>query len=136
MSESTPYRVRAMVAGDMNYIRSSWMRSSCSSKLARAMGVEHYRRDVRGLVEMLLTRASVLVACSDQDDATLLGWLAYERPAIVHYAYVREELRRNGVATAMLAAAGLQDGLVATFWTDCVRDLPVKWRYSPFGWLS
>jgi GNAT superfamily N-acetyltransferase len=45
----------------------------------------------------------VTMACTLSDPDTLLGWIAFHRPTShLHYVYVRDNMRRRGVASELI----------------------------------
>jgi GNAT superfamily N-acetyltransferase len=56
-----------------------------------------------GLVEALLSRSTVLVACLPDRPRWLYGWAAADGGEL-HYAFVRYEFRKQGIGRALYAA--------------------------------
>lgn len=64
-----------------------------------------YRLQRRIVIERLLLRAKLSVACSPYDDDTVLGWCCWE-PRYLHYVWVKPEFRREGLAKILLSPLG------------------------------
>jgi hypothetical protein len=51
----------------------------------------------------------VLIACNKDDPHKIIGWAVYafaRKVPVIHYCYVRREMRRSGVAHRLLADIG------------------------------
>ena len=66
------------------------------------------------LVEPVLATHRTLVATPHGDPDEILGYVCHDGPSCVGFVYVKEALRQKGVATALLHAAGIQKGEVAS----------------------
>jgi hypothetical protein len=130
-------RTRFAEEGDAGFIFDSWLKSYASSRMAIALGAKYW--DVGGAwVRAMVARSTVLVACDDEDPNVLLGWVACEPPERVHYVYVKHAARRLGVATGMLAAAGINKTDVRY---SCAPGKKLRaivgalgWRFEPVAW--
>lgn len=100
--------VRRAIATDAGYVLATWMRSLNTSRECRNLSPLKFGKTYGKLVDRYLDHPSVSVWVAERDNR-LIGWLA-ATPAvpIVHYVYVRNEHRRQGVAKAMLRAAGIE----------------------------
>ncbi len=121
---SAQARIRESRPSDLPYVVDSWRASWRHGGKNRRLPGEAYRGMfdelvVRGVLALPETR--VLVSCDDVDDDVVLGWLCYApgRIPTVHYGLVlgdhEHSMRRRGVFTVLLAAAGVDDALVYTF---------------------
>jgi len=117
---------------EVNLVRSSWLRSNASSGLARSLGRKAYYSGHHDLIDRLMHRAEMRVACSVTRHDTIVGWACVE-PAVVHYVFVREEFRCNGVARRLLAE--LPERVTYTHRTDVCRALPIPaaWFYNAYA---
>lgn len=124
--------LRPMAPADRNFVRKSWLRSYAASAQARIAG-RAYWTGHHDLIERLLERASVRVACSSTHAGTIVGFACVGWPSTLHYVYVREEFRRYGVARRLLA--DLPAGVTYSHRSDMVSALPVPdgWFFSPYA---
>lgn len=60
------------------------------------------------LARSLFTWAETTIAIEADEPTVILGWLSYNSPSEVGWIFVRPELRRKGVASALVKHAGLQ----------------------------
>ena len=137
MSETPLFLLRAGHAGDHPFVVDSWVKSYQSYALSR--DCEHcnnagriYRgnRFLRGhkrLIRDILARSgtALLVACHPDDPEPILGWACSEN-GVLHYVFVKKDVRRVGVASALLAPFGA--GTVYTH--RCNLTPPVDWVYD------
>lgn len=158
---------RDMVAGDRAFIVSSWLRGfHKAGDWPRRLGTPRcphdpmpcgccrftHRRffDEHGLVvEDLVTRAQVLVACNPARDYQILGYIVFEPGMlqVLHWVFVKKAYRWDAdaehhprIGTALLHQAfpskahGSVVDLPCSHWTKAARHLAPKWRlvYDPF----
>lgn len=141
-------RPPSAATNDLQFVRSAWLKSYASSEFARwhtpkatwekNQASDDYYDGQRGVIEALLGRAKVLV---NEDEAEglqyLTGFLVYE-PLTVHYVYVRQSARGQGIARALIDAAGIpRDGSLAVRYTHRARGiessrLPRGWSFRLF----
>lgn len=99
---TVPFRIRDRVEADIPFLFSSWLNSSFDASLENALGFKdgsHFAHHKR-IVEALLARSVVLVACEEDDEDHVLGWFCFEllpENVVAHYAYVKNGYRRLGV---------------------------------------
>jgi hypothetical protein len=127
-----PIRIhfRNVDVSDRSYILDSWRLGWRNSETCRRMKGNEYTvlwRDVVRDGVLAQDDTQILVGCSQVDHAWIWSWLCYTPGPIptVHYAVVRPyvdtrdggttELRRLGIFTRMLAAAGVRHELAYTF---------------------
>ena len=144
-----PYAIRLGGVGDVAFVMDAWMQSErdASGHLEGRHFIRWQKRMQRDILARDTTR--VVVAAPEGDPETILGWLVYSetQPQVIYYAYVRDQARRMGIASALLAAAGLSPAeevfysarparvrsQVEGIWTSApvVARLPAAWRYQP-----
>ena len=101
--------IRGAAPADQAFIASTWVSS---------LGMlEHPRASFeRGqLVDRVLDKAGVAVsvACELGDRGRILGWLCHSpMPSVscLHYLYVRNQVRRRGIGSALAVSTGLDLG--------------------------
>lgn len=129
--------LREAQLSDHGFIYDPWVKSvsrqrpysRCeSSWLSAAQG---------SLISRLLGRSTVLVAANPDDSAHLFGYIAFElEPArLLHWIYVKMDMRRFGVGTSLINAAfGFQgDPVGYTFDTPAIGYHTERWNlvYQP-----
>lgn len=92
---------------DMNYIRSSWLKSQRDcGYVGRGCPNEVFFPALGAVVEQLLSRSTVLVLTPEDDDERIAAWAAYEvmpgPELVLHYVYVRRSCRRLGLAKRLV----------------------------------
>ncbi len=101
-----PILIRPATQGDINFIFNSWLKSSHST-LPKAFEIPHtiYYSEHHKLLETILKRCTILVACDKKDPTMIYGYIVAELlhgfPTI-HYLYVKQTFRRLGIATNLL----------------------------------
>jgi len=101
--DKLPVRIRKADEGDVSFIYSSWLKSyAAQNKDQPKFLVYDMHREV---VSMLLQDSVTIVACMNNDNSHILGWLCAQRTPkflIAHYCYIKEPFRKFGIARSML----------------------------------
>jgi len=143
--------IRLATARDLNYILSSWSRATHShigaSLFLSKQGPEPpqavYQRLFEAVQRRIMAKATVTVACVEDDPGTILGYCVFERPdahpPVLHYVQVKRDLMRKGIASALLAHAGItKDGACVYTFTSPIQGkvkTPEQWMHVPH-WLT
>jgi hypothetical protein len=64
------------------------------------------------LIEPILAAYTTIVATPEDDADSILGYLVHDGPRTVAFVYVKEGVRRKGIATALASHAGVTRGEV------------------------
>jgi GNAT superfamily N-acetyltransferase len=113
--------LRKATRADIQFITSGWLKSFRNAPFVRGVpnGVYYYYH--HKILEELLPRAQVMVACSEADHNQLLGFICAEKMdgdvLIVHYVYVKQLLRKQGIARFMLDTLRSELGTTSTQYT-------------------
>ncbi len=92
---------------------------------------KHYHANMGKRMRRLLSQADFLVACDPDDQDELMGWVCYG-PGVLHYVYVKEAYRRNGLGKELVASTRQDLSTVeVTHWTRVVAQLGLSVRYNP-----
>lgn len=94
----------------MAFIFNSWLKSYQSSHTVRNIAAPVYFDFHHKLIELILQKCNVLVACEIADHNQLYGYLVYEKVEdipVFHYAYVKHSFRQMGILGLLLAFANL-----------------------------
>lgn len=120
--------IRAARPDEQRFIASSWVASYAESDFARQLARADYFAGQNRLVDAILARASVRV---DERDDIIAGWACTEGADVVHYVYVRQLYRREGVARGLLEEH-LARACRVSHRMRGREPLPKGWRYNPF----
>jgi hypothetical protein len=117
--------------GERGFVISTWHRSYGHTRAGVDRSV--YGAEQGDLVERILDadHTRTVVACSGKNDDTLHAWACGRPPALLHYAYVPPELRRDGLATRLIAhlLGGVREQIDATHqWPF----LGPRFRFNPY----
>jgi len=97
-----------------------------------------YYDKFKKILTTIFQKALVLVACSDQENDQIYGYIVYEAtdPLIVHFIYVKYVYRREGIAGELLQKVRKSsDPVVCTFANYPFLKLKIKWRLTYNPWL-
>jgi hypothetical protein len=104
-SEPLPIHVRPALEADAAFIFNSWLKSFRDSSFAAPVSNETYFTEQHKLIERLLKRCKVFIACEPQDHTNIYGWVCFEEHEGVftlHYAYIKHNFRMLGIAKELL----------------------------------
>jgi hypothetical protein len=129
-----PVEYRAYKAGpDTAFLFSAWIGSYRDSPWAGTLP-QHLATPVhKATINQLLARGMRVVMAVNPDDADqILGFIAYE-PGVLHYIFVKDVFRRQGIAGGLLALAGFDrdQQLTYTFRTADVAKLKCSREHRP-----
>lgn len=97
--------VRPAAQGDVSLIFSSWLKSFRNGTANCNVSNSIYFAEQHKLIEALMKRCEVHVACSTKNPGDIYGWICFERVQgifTLHYVYVKQTFRSLGVANALL----------------------------------
>lgn len=110
MTDQVPIRVRNYEPDiDKNFILNSWLKSYRNSPATRNMENGTYYFEQGRLIEEMLDKCSVLVACNTDDSTQIYGYLVSQEikgTFIIHYVYTKLDFRNLGIAKMLIKARG------------------------------
>lgn len=92
--------IRDADAGDISFIFSSWLKSFRNGLMSKHVDNTIYYQEHHKVIEKILKRSKIKIACSADDIANIVGWVCYEHVDglfVMHYAYVKHVFRNLGV---------------------------------------
>lgn len=115
MDDDFSVDVRPATPGDTAYISKTWLQAARPARMDRARFLELHRP----VIAALLARGAS-VAHPAGDPETILGFVVAE-PGVLHWLYVRDAWRGNGIARRLYAAAG--SPVLFTHWSSAAAGL-------------
>lgn len=101
--QKTELKTRPPKATDLNFIFASFSNSmKRESELGRSCRSSIFFPDFQKVIDRILATSQVLIACSPEEENAIMGYLIYERPETVHFAFVRPSCRMKNVARDMI----------------------------------
>ncbi len=117
---------------DESFIFSSWLVSFRENgDWPRRISKGRYFAEHKITVMKLLAVSSTLVACNPDKPGQILGYVVHQGRNILHWLYVKEPFRRDGLATRLLTEAQATDA-DCSHWTSAAAALGARLRYDPF----
>jgi hypothetical protein len=113
MPSDLPVSYRSYSDRDRAFILSTWLRSYKGRGMGFGVSADTYYAGQRIVCERLLDSHGATVAVADDDDDVIYGWVVTDGQ-IVHYGYVKKELRNCGMEEELLSAAGVDPSKPAT----------------------
>jgi hypothetical protein len=129
-----PFKVRGMVKGDRPLILGTLLNSYYRGAVAPLKFISYQTFMVLygPIVEKLLKTSEVRIASNPEDPDTVIAW-AIVQSGILHFVWVKDSYRRNGVCRALLRDLG--DKVVYSHETLVFRRHVAgafpKWQYRP-----
>jgi len=105
------WKTRTLKTGDVSYITSTWMNSYRSNNnFPKEMKHRIYSAEHNRIINRLLSKVNVLVACDPEDENHIFGYLVYNNLEsadldVFHYIYIKSPLQKNRVATDLIEEA-------------------------------
>ena len=135
-----PIQVRKAGRADIPFITSSWLRSFRDGYLVRSIPNTVYYYQHHKILEALLPRSVVLIACNEENPDQILGWICAEvvdTALVIHYMYVKQPFRKFGIAkrlVGILEESESPPAVMVTHSTPISRPI-IKdkgWVYNPY----
>lgn len=103
--DALQFDIRDARGDDLNFIYATWLESfRYDSYFGKSHRNTIFFNDYRKVVDRLLDRSSVLVACVKDEPGTILGYLVHE-PDQLHYVFVKGAFRRLGIGRGLFDKA-------------------------------
>lgn len=127
---------REMAPADRNYIVHSWLQTFSHSAEARHAydgRIYHFNVDYNRVIDGILGRSKVLVACLPENHDVVVGWVCVEADTL-HYVLVKPNFRECGVAGRLLDGMDALPLAYTHKTAAAMRRLrfPTTWAYRPF----
>jgi len=109
MSVKGPILLREANSEDIKFIFNSWLRSYKSSIVNKRINPDSFYFEHHKIIEKILKRGKVVVACEESDHSSILGYAAGEKTEgvfILHYVYVKHPFRKLRIADATVSKLG------------------------------
>jgi GNAT superfamily N-acetyltransferase len=114
------YIIRNSHSGDTSYVISTWITSYQERTSTRELRPSELHARIEHLLSLADT--SLLVLTDVETPDLILGWSCSSESAL-HYVYVRDGFRRQGIATRLVARTNDPIHLVATHTTKLARTI-------------
>jgi len=102
------YQIRSAKPADINFIYATWLNSqkydtALGLSCRKALFFEQYRLVIDTILASEATQ--VLVAVLPENEDVILGYLVFQTPDTLHYAFVKEAFRKLGIAKQLIEKA-------------------------------
>ena len=98
--------IRDVEPGDMNFIYATWLRGLYygGSSFYRDIKKEVFFKKYENIIKHLLLKEGLKakIACLKEDTDVILGYAVYEPQTALHYVFVKEAWRRQGLAKMLV----------------------------------
>jgi len=147
-----PVEIRRARKSDIPFITSSWLKSNRYGYMVQSVPNTAYYYQHHKILEQVIPRSVVLVACNHEDPDQILGWMCAEvvdTAMVLHYVYVKKSFRKFGLATRLVETMRKVEDPPAIMTTHSnreVRDIleDKEIMYNPYllfanlpeGWMT
>ena len=137
-SEATKPFFREYIQADESYVMSTWLKSYQESPVVNRVRAREYFRGQQAVAMRLIEKAGVMLAVSPADHNVIWGWICAE-PHVVHYVYVRPQMRRPyGIGRALFRLFATEERFTFSHWpppnmTDVPADAKAVARDHGLG---
>lgn len=133
-------RVREGEASDTAFVIATWLHQYKHFSF-HAKRIKHsvFYRQHHALVERVLAKPDtrIFIAHPDHAPEVILGFLVVERPQAIHFAFVKEEIRRKGIARLLFRESETPtQGAIFTHWTCMMNEIYPnlgEMTYNPYA---
>lgn len=109
MNEILPIKIRKAGSEDIDYITSTWLRSVYDYQ-KRDMKKDVFFPNHNRLIKERLPFLKCLVACNPEDENQIYGYVVYNNPKTLHFAYTKSYYRKLSVFKKLMDEAQLSGG--------------------------
>lgn len=104
--EQIQIAVREPTNSDTNFITNSWLESFRQGGYMNATVPNRvYFNQHHRILEKIVPRSRILVACNSTDTRQVFGWICAElmdRHLVIHYIYIKDDFRQMGIASRLV----------------------------------
>lgn len=130
------FLVRPIVPDDVAFVLASWLDGYwpdclCSLVMPKSQWWPRWHCVVENILADERTRT--VVACNPDDQTQLYGFACAMPPDVLHWCYVKQAFRGNGIATALWPAVGVIPPSMGPVWSSHWSHAVMRWpvRYDP-----
>lgn len=91
-------KLRAHTDDDLGFIYNSWLKSF--RREVRKLSRDSYFKAQGAVIDDIMKRSSVVVACAKEDNTHIYGYAVYELldgQPVIYWIYVKDPYRNNGI---------------------------------------
>lgn len=131
--------LRAAKPSDVPFLTSTWLKSYRDAPAVRGVPNRVYYYYHHKVLEALLTRCTVMVACYDHTPDQILGYVCaelFDSALVVHYVYTKQTFRGFGVARKLVKHLIDAEKPPAVLYTHKTKDVfPIERKMKGEGWI-
>lgn len=126
MSESDGVLVRPVTPDDVGFVIHGWLEGywadcPCSLVMHKAEWFKRWHTVVENALADERNRC--LVACDVDRESSLFGFIVARPPDVVHWLYVKQPYRGNGLSRLLQSGAGLAGRVRFSSWSEGARRM-------------
>lgn len=117
-------KIREFKEADTNFIISCWVKSSYNNGTGYKERLGVYRKGLDELIKQKYEDGELLayVACLEDDDDLILGFAVFGTNYCLHYTYVKEAFKKQGICKQLLNYFyKSKKDIKVSFWTSDVK---------------
>ena len=131
MMNEAPIKIREMMADDRQLIYSSWIKSLRHVHPYCILDRNWFSAAQHALISCLMERSDALIACDNDDDGQIYGYVVYEpKKNIMHWVYVKQMFRNMHVGTRLAGEAFKGRQIICSIKTPSILAIAPKWNIT------
>lgn len=119
-------QIRPFKAEDIPFIVSCWVKSSYKTGTGYMERPNIYHKGLDELIKKRYEEGSILayVACLEEDADLILGFAVFGTDYTLHFIYVKEAFKRQGISKALLSFFyKSRKDIKVSFWTKDIKHI-------------
>lgn len=128
MTEKLDIKIRKAVPTDLDFITASWLNSHHETQ-KRDLKKDIYYTNHNRMIKERMPFMKCLVACNPEDENQIYGYLVFNNPNTLHFAYTKSYFRKLGVFKNLLSEAGIQIPVTVTHKAPSYKALEGKYSF-------
>lgn len=109
LDHDIPLKIRSATEEDIPFICNAWLKSYRSGYLCREVANTIYFAEHHKLIDRLIKKSNVMIACNPEDPTQIFGFSCNEivdNVYVLHFIYIKQTYRNLGIATHLLKNSG------------------------------
>lgn len=127
-------------AEDIAFITSTWLNACWNSKKYKDMKKSVFMENHHKAIQKRMNNFSCIVACDPQDPYVIFGYIIYNRPNVLHFAYVKGNFRGFGICKQLIKEAFGKDlkDMEITHITEYSKSVGEKYNldFNPYKFFE
>lgn len=128
--EALPVHIRSALPTDVSIVYATWLHSLYSLEPYKRLPKDYFMAAQQALIQSLLTRSQVLIACDPNDLDQIYGYSVVKLAnSTLHWIFTKKLFRNMHVGTRLIEHMG-DNEIACTQYTPAMRAIAEKWNVT------